>query len=150
MLEGAPQGKARQIWWDEKLAFQFDEDEGEAEASTKSATTESTEPIITEAADMEVADPSAEAIEVAAGTPSASMEVESTVAVKTAAPPEADDNSAEVTDVVIEGVDTIAAAIDKTTTVAAAESASSKANNLNETSTTPTSGISAETSAEVP
>ncbi|CAM9639727.1 unnamed protein product [Scytosiphon promiscuus] len=30
-LEGAPQGEARQIWWDEKLAFQFDEDDEEEE-----------------------------------------------------------------------------------------------------------------------
>lgn len=31
MLEGAPQGEARQIWWDEKLAFQFDEDDEDDE-----------------------------------------------------------------------------------------------------------------------
>ncbi|CAM9715097.1 unnamed protein product [Ascophyllum nodosum] len=29
LLEGAPQGEARQIWWDDKLAFQFDEDDDE-------------------------------------------------------------------------------------------------------------------------
>lgn len=29
LLDGAPQGEARQKWWDEKLAFQFDEDEEE-------------------------------------------------------------------------------------------------------------------------
>ncbi|CAM9847359.1 unnamed protein product [Ectocarpus sp. 8 AP-2014] len=41
LLEGAPQGEARQIWWDEKLAFQFDEDddEGEAGGNTTAATT---------------------------------------------------------------------------------------------------------------
>ncbi|CAN0266325.1 unnamed protein product [Ectocarpus sp. 6 AP-2014] len=41
LLEGAPQGEARQIWWDEKLAFQFDEDDDEDEAggNTTAATT---------------------------------------------------------------------------------------------------------------
>lgn len=42
LLEGAPQGQARQIWWDEKLAFQFDEDDDEDEAggNTTAAKTE--------------------------------------------------------------------------------------------------------------
>lgn len=49
MLEGAPQGEARQIWWDEKLAFQFDEDddeeaEGEGENTADTAATASTPP----------------------------------------------------------------------------------------------------------
>lgn len=39
LLEGAPQGEARQIWWDEKLAFQFDEDDEEEEEQGASAST---------------------------------------------------------------------------------------------------------------
>eukprot|EP00903_Cladosiphon_okamuranus_P009270 g8845.t1 len=35
LLEGAPQGEARQIWWDEKLAFQFDEDDDEEDDKGK-------------------------------------------------------------------------------------------------------------------
>eukprot|EP00752_Nemacystus_decipiens_P016391 g14653.t1 len=47
LLEGAPQGEARQIWWDEKLAFQFDEDDEEEEGGkptdkTKAAATTTT------------------------------------------------------------------------------------------------------------
>lgn len=38
LLDGAPQGEARQIWWDEKLAFQFDEDEEEPPTETTKST----------------------------------------------------------------------------------------------------------------
>lgn len=39
LLEGAPQGEARQIWWDEKLAFQFDESDDEEERAATPSTT---------------------------------------------------------------------------------------------------------------
>lgn len=140
------------------MAFQFDEDEEQEEASTKSATTESTEPTTIGAADMEVTETTAEAVEIATGTSSVSMEVESTGVIKTAAPPEADGSiastdatsSSEVADVPMEGVDTAAAAADAANTDVAVENTSSKANSLGEASTSTTRSVSAETSAEVP
>lgn len=44
LLEGAPQGAARQIWWDEKLAFQFEEDDDEQAEEAKRSTQTSAPP----------------------------------------------------------------------------------------------------------
>lgn len=41
LLDGAPQGDARKAWWDEKLAFQFDEDDDE-ESENQSPTVDTT------------------------------------------------------------------------------------------------------------
>ena len=41
-LEGAPQGEARKAWWDDKLAFQFDEDDEEEEGGDAEPVTETT------------------------------------------------------------------------------------------------------------
>lgn len=44
VLKGAPQGDARRAWWDEKLAFQFEEDDEEEQQEEKRAKTSATTP----------------------------------------------------------------------------------------------------------